>query len=311
MSAIVVTAPGFLTTVQDLGRPGHAAEGVSASGAADPLALRIGNRLVGNEERAAAFEMTLVGGSFRFEGEGVVALAGAEAGARIGDRAVSLWCPADVRAGETLVCSGLRGGARLYLCVRGGLSVPLVFGSASTHVLTGSGGHEGRAARAGDRVLVGAAIRGTPHRGAVDPSFVPGYRAREPFRVTEGPQASWFTAAAWASLLETEWRVDEACDRMGIRLTGPRVPLEAVRELVTEGVPLGAIQVPPSGLPIVLFVEHQTTGGYPKIANVIAADLARLGGLRPRDNLRFEAVSFQAARSLLRQQEESLDALFA
>jgi antagonist of KipI len=311
MSAVVVTAPGFLTTVQDLGRPGHAADGVSASGAADPIALRIGNRLVGNVEHAAGLEMTLRGGSFRFEADGLVALTGPDATARIGDRAVTPWRPSVVRAGDTLHCSGLNGGARGYLCVRGGIAVPLVFGSASTHLLTRLGGFEGRALRAGDRLSLGTAIHGAPHPGAVDPSDVPGYRAGEPFRATEGPQSSWLAALSLATLYETEWRVDEACDRMGIRLKGPRIETLAPRELVTEGVPLGAIQLPPSGLPIVLFVEHQTTGGYPKIANVIAADLARLGGLRPRDTLRFEAISLTVARSLLREQEEALDALFA
>ena len=311
MSAIVVMTPGFLTTVQDAGRPGHAAHGVSASGAADPIALRIGNRLVGNDENAAALEITLVGGSFRFESDGVVSLTGADAGAHVGDRALPPWRPALVRSGETLVCSGLRGGARTYVCVRGGLAVPLLFGSASTHLVTGLGGHGGRALRAGDRILVGAAIRGEPHRRAVDPSIVPGYRAREPFRATGGPQASWFTASELSGFYGTEWTVDEACDRMGIRLAGPRLARIAPRELVTEGVPLGAIQVPPSGLPIVIFVEHQTTGGYPKIANVIAADLARLGGLRPRDAIRFEEVSLDAAWSMLRAQQEALDALFA
>lgn len=310
MSAIVVMAPGFLTTVQDLGRPGHAAAGVSASGAADPLALRIGNRLVGNDEAAAALEMTLVGGSFRFEADGVVALAGPDAGAKVGDRAVAPWLPTVVRAGETLVCSGLRGGARVYLCVRGGLAVPLVFGSASTHLLTRMGGYEGRALRAGDRLLVGHAISDAPHGRAVEPSVLPGYRPGDPFRTTEGPQTSWFAPEAHAIFYGTEWRVDPACDRMGIRLSGPRIQPRTGRELLTEGVPLGAIQVPPGGLPIVLFVEHQTTGGYPKIANVVAADLARLGGLRPHDAIRFEAVSLTAARELLREQEEALDALF-
>ena len=310
MSAILVTAPGFLTTVQDLGRPGHAADGVSASGAADPLALRIGNRLVGNVEHAAGLEMTLLGGSFRFEADGLISLTGAEATAHIGDRTVTPWRPSVVRAGETLVTSGLNGGARGYLCVRGGIAVPLVFGSASTHLLTRMGGYEGRALRSGDRLAIGAAIRGAPHSGAVDPSVIPGYRPGEPFRATEGPQGSWFSSGSHAILYETEWRVDEACDRMGIRLSGPRIEPAVARELVTEGVPVGAIQLPPSGLPILLFVEHQTTGGYPKIANVIAADLARLGGLKPRETIRFEAISFTAARTLLHEQEEALDALF-
>lgn len=311
MSGIIVTAPGFLTTVQDLGRPGRAALGVSASGAADPIALRIGNRLVGNVEHAAALEMTLLGGSFRFEADGIFAITGADAKAHVGDRAVPPWRPAIVRAGETLSCSGFAGGARGYLCVRGGLAVPLVFGSASTHLLSRMGGYEGRPLREGDRLVRGEAFGGAPHTRAVDPSVVPGYRPGAPFRATEGPQAAWFPSASREALYETEWRVDEACDRMGIRLLGPRIEAKAARELVTEGVPLGAIQLPPSGLPIMLFVEHQTTGGYPKIANVIAADLARLGGLRPRDTVRFEAISFTAARALLREQEAALDALFA
>ena len=310
MNAIRVEAPGFLTTVQDLGRPGHAAAGVSASGAADPLALRIGNRLVGNVEGAAALEMTMVGGSFRFEADGVFALAGADAGARLGDRPVVPWRPHPVESGETLVCTALGGGARAYLCVRGGLSVPLVFGSASTHLMTALGGCEGRALHAGDRFVLGEAQKLAPFYRAVDPSTIPGYVAGEAFRVTAGPQASWFAAEARAILLETEWSVTEACDRMGIRLAGPRIETLDTRELLTEGVPLGAVQVPPGGLPIVLFVEHQTTGGYPKIANVIAADLARLGRLRPRDKLTFEAISMAEAVELLRAQEEALDALF-
>jgi biotin-dependent carboxylase-like uncharacterized protein len=310
VNAIRVAAPGFLTTVQDLGRPGHAAAGVSASGAADPLALRIGNRLVGNVDGAAALEMTMVGGSFRFEADGVFALAGADTGARLDDRPVVPFRPHPVRSGETLACTALRRGARAYLCVRGGVVVPPVFGSASTHLLTALGGCEGRALRAGDRFVLGAAENRPPFYHAVDPSTIPGYLLGESFRVTVGPQASWFAPEAHAALVETEWSVSEACDRMGIRLSGPRIDTLEPRELLTEGVPLGAVQVPPSGQPIVLFVEHQTTGGYPKIANVIAADLARLGRLRPRDALRFEAISRAEAVALLRAQEEALDALF-
>lgn len=311
MNAIRVEAPGFLTTVQDLGRLGHAAAGVSASGAADPIALRIGNRLVGNVDGAPAIEMTMVGGAFRFETDGVIALTGADTGARLGARSIVPWRPYPVGAGETLACSATRGGARAYLCVRGGLSVPLVLGSASTHLLTSLGGFEGRALRAGDRIALAHAESRAPIYRTLDASTIPGYRSGEPFRATLGPQASWFAEEARTLLFEGEWTVSEACDRMGIRLSGSPIPSVEARELLTEGVPLGAVQVPPGGLPIVLFVEHQTTGGYPKLANVISADLARLGRLRPRDTLRFEAVSLAAAVAMLRAQEEALDALFA
>lgn len=311
MSAILIDVPGFLTTVQDLGRPGHAAAGVSASGAADPIALRIGNRLVGNEDGAAALEMTLVGGSFRFETDAVIAIAGADPRARLGDRDVVPWSPYAVCPGETLVCTAFRGGARAYLCVRGGVDVPRALGSASTHLRTRFGGHEGRALRAGDRVLLEPAIGRVPFGHAVDPTGIPGYRAADPFRATAGPQESWFTPEARAILHRSEWRVTASSDRMGIRLVGPPIVRLAPRELVTEGVSSGAIQVPAGGLPIVLFVEHQTTGGYPKIANVITADLARLGRLRPGDTLHFEEISVATAHALLRAQEEAIDALFA
>jgi biotin-dependent carboxylase-like uncharacterized protein len=310
LSALVVVAPGPLTTVQDLGRPGHAAHGVSASGAADPIALRIGNRLVGNPDDCAALEMTMVGGSFRFEADAVVALTGAEPQARIGDRAIPPWRPTSVRAGDTLACARLRGGARAYLCIGGGVAVPPLFGSRSTHLVTGLGGHLGRALRAGDRLPLGA-LRGAPHPRAVDPTEIPGYRKGEPYRATEGPQSSWFPSASHAAFHGTTWTVDVASDRMGIRLAGPPVTMLAGRELLTEGVALGAVQIPPAGLPIVLFVEHQTTGGYAKIANVIAADLARLSMLSPGDPVRFEPVSLAEARALLRRQEEAIDALLA
>ncbi len=310
MSAIEIVAPGFLTTVQDLGRPGHAAAGVSASGAADAIALRIGNRLVGNQDGAAGLEMTLVGGSFRFEAHAVVAITGADAGAHLGDRAVPPWSPTAVRPGETVVSAAFRGGARAYLCVRGGVDVPHALSSASTHLLTRFGGFQGRALRAGDRVLIGPAGTRAPCGHAVDPTVIPGYRLAEPFRATRGPQAAWFTPEARAMLYTAEWRVAASSDRMGIRVDGPPIVQAAPRQLVTEGVSLGAIQVPADGRPIVLFVEHQTTGGYPKIANVITADLARLGLLRPGDSLRFEEVSVAAAHALLRAQEEALDALF-
>ncbi len=311
MTAVRVVAPGFLTTVQDLGRPGHAAAGVSASGAADPLAHRIGNRLVGNRDNAPGLEMTMIGGSFHFEADVVFALAGGDSGARLGDRAVQPFTPCRAYAGDTLVCGPLRGEAHASLCLRGGIAVPLLFGSASTHLQTGMGGFEGRALRAGDRLHLGAPGEGAPFGRAVDPSQLPGYRSGEPFRATEGPQASWFAPEARASFYDTPWQVAEACDRMGIRLLGPSIRVAEPRELATEGVLSGAIQVPPGGLPIVLFVEHQTTGGYPKLANVIAADLARLSRLRPRDVMRFEPIAIEAAWALLHEQEDALDALFA
>jgi antagonist of KipI len=309
MSSIEIVSGGFLTTVQDLGRPGRAAIGVSASGAADPIALRVGNRLVGNSGRAAALEMTLVGATVRFSADTVFALTGADAGADLSGRAVPRWHVVRGMAGDTLTGRALRGGARAYLCVRGGLEVAPVFGSASTHLASGLGGFQGRRLAAGDRLTIGAGAPMTPSDRALDPSDLPGYRSGEALRVTAGPQASWFHRDAGSTLASATWRVAEACDRVGIRLEGPPLQLADSRELVTEGVALGAVQVPPDGRPIVLFVEHQTSGGYPKLANVASVDMARLGQLRPRDAVRFHAVSFDDAVTLARAQDAALRSL--
>jgi len=296
-SHIRVLSPGFQTTVQDLGRFGYAHFGVSASGAADPLALRAGNLLVGNAENAAALEMTLVGGSFEFETDAVIALTGSDF-----DAGLPLWTAVEIKAGETVRCGATRSGARCYLAVRGGIGVPKAMGSASVHVMTGVGG---RPLRAGDALPIGdAAIRRPRAGGPRGRPRAPEFARTGPLRVTRGPQAHWFSGEIYAAA----YQVAEESNRMGIRLRGPAIPSPA-GHMLTEGVPLGAIQVPPDGQPIILFVEHQTTGGYPKPANVISADFWRLGQLRPRDEVRFDLVSIEQALDLLRQQEQWLYAL--
>jgi len=293
LSNFHVIAPGFLTTVQDLGRFGYAHFGISASGAADALALRAGNLLVGNAANAAALEMTLTGGEFVFESGAVIALTGSDFGS-----SVAMWQPVEIRPGETVRCGAARNGARCYLAVRGGLDVPRTMGSASVHVMTGVGG---RPLRRGDVLGIGSAAVRRPRKPA---RGVPVHDGMACLRATAGPQAAWFGAELYSG----SYRVSEESNRMGIRLLGPALPSPG-GHMITEGVPLGAIQTPPDGRPIVLFVEHQTTGGYPKPANVISADFWRLGQLRPRDEVRFEQVTMEGALGLLRDQEEWLYSL--
>ena len=290
MSAIHVILPGFLTTVQDLGRYGHAHRGISASGAADSLALRAGNLLVGNAENAAALEMTLTGGEFEFEEDAVIALTGSDFGAGL-----PLWTPVEMKAGGILRCGGTKAGARAYLAVRGGIDAPLTLGSASAHLLTGVGG---AALRKGATLRIGDGAIRKPRDAAKNP---PQWERASTVRVTDGPQADWFHDEIYRDSLH----VAEECNRMGIRLAGKAIPSSA-GGMLTEGVALGAIQVPPDGQPIVLFVEHQTTGGYPKPANVISADFWRLGQMRPRDEVRFEKVTIERALELLQVQEKWL-----
>jgi antagonist of KipI len=289
----------MLTTVQDLGRFGWAQFGISASGAADPVALRSANLLVGNAENAPALEMTLVGGAFEFESAATIALAGSDFGAGL-----PLWTPVDLKAGDVVRFGATLSGARCYLAVRGGLAVPKAMGSASAHVMTGVGG---RPLRRGDRLPIGSEAVRRPRRPAAGgmPGQIPGPEAGEVvLRATPGPQAAWFGAELYAA----PYTVSEESNRMGIRLLGVPIPSPS-GHMLSEGVGLGAVQVPPGGQPIVLFVEHQTTGGYPKPANVISADFTRLGQLRPRARVRFESVTIEQALVLLRRQEEWLYSL--
>lgn len=281
MKSLSVLSPGMLSTVQDLGRFGYAQFGVSASGAADAVALRLGNRLVGNREDAAAVEMTIAGGTFVFDAGAVAVVTGGE-----------FWKPLRLAAGETLSAGPIGSGARAYLCVRGGIDAPRSLGSASVHVTTGLGG---RPLRKGDVLPIG-------HAEAREPlwdGFPFRFAAGGPLRVTAGPQAHWFGEEFY----QAEYEVTPESNRMGLRLRGPAVTQPSDRQLLTEGAPLGAVQIPPGGQPIVLFVEHQTTGGYPKIANVIAADLWRVGQLRPGARVRFERVTLETALALYEDQE--------
>ena len=317
MSGIVVVKPGLFSTVQDGGRPGHAALGVSACGVADRVAWRMGNALVGNrfdscsEARSdarfhaaaqsagcAAIECTRLGGVFRFEQDAWVAWTGAPS--------LLDWRAQFVRAGTELSCPRISDGARAYLCVRGGIELDPVLGSRSTHVPSALGGLQGRVLMAGDRLAIGPDPK-TPvsAQRSIEPESIPGYSARAALRIVPGAQADWFDEAVHRQLEDSIWSVAPQSDRMGIRLHGPALSVPT-RELLSEGVTLGALQVPPSGQPIVLFVDHQTSGGYPKLACVIQADHARLGQLHPGRRFRLAWVTLDAARTALREQEAAL-----
>jgi antagonist of KipI len=313
MSQVQVVAPGLLTTVQDLGREGFGPLGVSPSGAADPIALRIGNRLVGNPEASAGLEMTLLGGTFVFPEGAVAALTGSDFGPTLDAAAVRPWISFEVKPGQTLRLGPTRSGARCYLSVQAGIDVEPFLGSASTHLLSGLGGLDGRALRKGDILKIGSVDKpGATGGQEISAKALELLAPRKILRVTPGPQSDWFSDAGQRTFYGATYRVTEEANRMGLRLEGPAIPDGAhghghgkVRgEMISEGVSLGAVQIAAGGQPIILFVEQQTTGGYAKIANVISADLRSLGQLRPRDEIRFERVDFATARSLLLDQEK-------
>jgi antagonist of KipI len=305
MSVIQVQSPGLLTTVQDLGREGFGPLGVSPSGAADPISLRLGNRLVGNAEGAAALEMTLLGGTFLFPQGAILALTGSDFAATLDGAPLELWTSAGLKPGQALRVGATRSGARSYLCVQGGIVAKPFLGSASTHLLSGLGGHEGRALRKGDVLHTGPAT-GSFRKRAAALRVLERLSPRKVLRVTPGPQSDSFPRKSQQLFYESTYRVAEESNRMGLRLQGPPIAHGSGGEMITEGVSIGAVQITAGGQPIILFVEQQTTGGYAKIANVISADLHSLGQLRPRDDIRFERVEWETARALLLEQEQLL-----
>jgi biotin-dependent carboxylase-like uncharacterized protein len=285
---IEVLAAGPLTTVQDLGRPGWAHLGVPRSGAADTRSLRLANRLVANPESAAALETTLVGPRLRFERDATVALAGAPVDARVGGSAVAMNAPLRLRAGDVLEVGTASAGLRTYVAIRGGIACELTLGSAATDLLTRLGP---RPLRAGDRLAVGPPPDDHP---AVDVAPTPALAAEPVLGLLAGPRADWFTVDSLRLLTSARYTVSDTSNRVGVRLLGPALTRSRDDELKSEGIVAGALQVPPTGTPILLLADHPTTGGYPVIAVVASADLPLAGQLRPGQRLRFRATATRA-----------------
>jgi biotin-dependent carboxylase-like uncharacterized protein len=280
MSTIEVLRAGPLTTIQDLGRPGFARMGVPPSGAADLDALELGNRIVGNPAAAAALEVTLTGPRLRFASRAIVALSGAETNASLARRAVLVNTQLHVRPGDVLELGGCTQGVRAYVCVRGGIDVEPNLGSRSADLLTGLGPPR---LRDGDVLRIGAEPTTSP-AGSLPSPPVPDVPV---LRVVPGPRDDWFVPEALELLVANPWRVNPASNRVGVRLDGPHLERADERELLSEGLVTGALQVPPSGRPILLLRDHPTTGGYPVLAVVRTADLSTAGQLGPGAVLRF------------------------
>jgi biotin-dependent carboxylase-like uncharacterized protein len=300
VSDLAVVDAGLLTTVQDLGRPGYGRLGIPPSGPLDPPAFRLANRLVGNPDDAAGLEMTLKGPTLEVRRAVVVAVTGADMAVLVNGQAAPGWTGLALRPGDTLAFRMASAGCRAYLAVAGGLAVPPVLGSRATYLRGTLGGVEGRALRKGDLLPVGSAGAPGPAAGRAVPAVRrPAYPAEVECRVVLGPQADRFTAAGVAAFLGGVYEVTPQADRMGYRLAGPAVEHARGHDIVSDGIPLGGIQVPGEGQPIVLLVDRQTTGGYTKLATVISVDVARIGQTRPGHRLRFRAVSLGEAHAAL------------
>jgi biotin-dependent carboxylase-like uncharacterized protein len=312
MSAgLKVLAPGLHTTVQDLGRLGYQAIGVPVSGALDGFSLRLANALVGNSPRTPALEVLMSGPTFEVAADTVrVALAGVGANLAIGAEKARIGAGQSVTLPRGAVIEVVAGqSASGYLAVEGGIAVPRVLGSTSTYVRAAIGGLDGRALRRGD--FVPLAIARASKRAELRLPLPLTPTGDQPIRVVLGPQQEYFTEEAVAAFLLAEFRISQSADRMGMRLDGPFLQHRRGWDIVSDAITTGAIQVPGSGQPILLLADHQTTGGYPKIATVISADLPVVGRRRPGDRLRFAAVTVEVAEELCRAAECHLAELAA
>jgi allophanate hydrolase len=306
-----VLSPGLCTSVQDLGRFGWQALGMPVSGVLDGVSLRLANALVGNPLGAPVLEILWSGPTFEVVADRVrLALAGAGAGLSLaGGTIVPAWQSSMLTRGEVFQIALGRQSASACLAIEGGVAVPPVLGSASTYLRAHLGGFEGRALRRGD--IVPLAIDSPAERAELRLPAPPWPDADQPVRVVLGPQQEYFTDEAMATLLKAEFRISQNADRMGMRLDGPALRHRQGWDIVSDAIATGAIQVPGSGQPILLLADHQTTGGYPKIATVVSADLPAVARRRPGDTIRFTAVAADTAEQLCRDLENRLLGLVA
>lgn len=304
---IKVISPGVLTTVQDTGRFGHQAAGIPEAGAMDRASLRLANALVGNPKDAAALELTVFGGTFEFDGEGTIALTGADMRPFLNGNRMPVNTAVPVKTGDRLELGAASRGMRAYLAVSGGIDVPAVLGSRSTDLKSRLGGLEGRKLRAGD-VLASGADGGSRPQAAAELAEVQGSpcepvlqrlaQSTDPEGVTRirflfGPQDAMFAEDAKKTFTDSIYTLSAACDRMGYRLEGAAVPSLNGTDILSEGICFGSIQVPANGQPIVMMADHQTTGGYAKIGTVLSEDLPLLAQLGPGKRIHFVPVTLE------------------
>jgi len=306
-----VLEPGILTTIQDLGRYGFSQFGVPPSGALDTFSLRIGNLLVGNSEEEACLEVTIMGLKLKVAREVTIAITGGDLFPTLNGEPLDMWRTHLLVEGDVVTFKKVRAGCRAYLAISGGFVVPKIMGSKSTYLSGRFGGLEGRRLRRGDVLYTSDIPAPLDKLGLRFPSdWIPSLGKAILLRVIPGPQDHHFTKNGFETFYSTSYQVTSHCDRMGIRLEGPKIERRPDVEdsIISEGLISGAIQVPGDGKPIIILTEL-VTGGYTKIATIISTDLPKVAQLKPGDRVRFEPISIEEALLLLREQEERLNIL--
>lgn len=309
-----VIKPGLLTSIQDLGRKGYQQHGVIVSGAMDPYSLRIANMLVGNKEGEGALEITLMGPTLKVEKDCLIAITGGDLTPTVNGQVVPMWRPIFLKKDAILAFGGCRSGCRTYLSVAGGFNIPSVMNSKSTYLKGGLGGYKGRALQAGDEIEINAESPSQEKRAFNDFSTVKWFvngkdfmpESKPVIRFIQGSQYEFFANSSKDDFEKESFKVSNQSDRMGYRVSGPSMDFKEKRDLLSEAVTNGSIQVPPDGNPIILLADSQTTGGYPKIAQVITADIPFIAQVKPGESIQFSRVTLREAEQLYLQKEQML-----
>lgn len=323
---MIILKPGLLTTVQDLGRYGFQKFGVITSGAMDPVAHRIANLLVGNEESSPTLEITMLGPAIQFQEDSLIAICGGNLAPEIDGNPVHLWRSIFIKKESILRFPQRKADCRAYLAVAGGFQIPKVMNSRSTYLRANLGGFKGRALQGNDQIPFGplsklsyeiltSLEKKLTHNKFVEATWtiaadlIPDYSENPAIRVMKGRQFHLFTKESQDKLYTEPFVVSPQSDRMGFRLKGPTLALDQTEEMISEAVGFGTIQVPADGNPIVLLADRQTTGGYPKIAQIATVDLPLIAQTKPGDSLRFIDISHSYAQQILIKREMKLKEL--
>lgn len=299
-----IIEPGLLTTVQDRGRYGFQRYGVPVSGAMDEFALRMANLMVGNDQNAAAIEIAVQGPKIEFLADTWITVTGADLSPTLDDEPIPQWQAVEVKEDSVLTFGDMRDGMRVYLAVRSGIDVPVIMGSRSTYVKGNFGGFDGRTLRKGDQLARLPVDLGEFVPKQLPKNYTaPVYGGRHRLRVILGPQNDQFDQESISKFLGSRYKIAPESDRMGYMLDGPTIGHITDADIVSDGNPLGAIQIPGDGIPRILLADRGTTGGYTKIATVITADLSRLAQALPGQTVSFQQVSVEDAQNALQTQE--------
>jgi antagonist of KipI len=297
MTAIFkVIKPGLQTTVQDLGRYGYQQFGISPAGAMDEFAMQVANILVGNPTAAAVLEFAFIGPVLEALTDITIAVCGGNFAPKMKGREVQQWKSLRLKKGDVLSVGAAKAGAYGYIAVSGGIDVPEVMGSKSTLLNGGFGGLDGRVLKSGDLLAGRPEIRRLLKR--LHPSLIPEYRKRIEIRVIPGPHVEMFTTESVSEFFSEEYRVSTKANRMGFQLEGPRLKHAKGPDIISDSVPLGGIQVPASGQPIILMADRQTTGGYARIGTVISVDIPTFAQAVPGTVVKFSQISLEEAQEL-------------